>query len=247
MSIPTFSPQSDAPAQYPTLLNITGCVLIKQVFSSTLLQNLSDILQQSLAPETVYQRHKQVFAMRNLLDKAPDLKPILNAALIEQWVEPVVGPKAQIIRAIYFNKPPAANWKVPWHQDTTIAVQTQKDIPDFSAWTQKAGVPTVQAPASLLEKTLTLRIHLDDTDESNGALRVLPGSHLAGKLGPAQIENARQSIQPVSCVASSGDILAMRPLSLHASATGSLPRQRRVIHLEFSAETLPNGLEWYGT
>jgi hypothetical protein len=39
----------------------------------------------------------------------------------------------------------------------------------------------------------------------------------------------------------------MRPLLLHASASARVPGHRRVIHLEYAAESLPDGLEWYGT
>ena len=37
----------------------------------------------------------------------------------------------------------------------------------------------------------------------------------------------------------------MRPLLLHASASGTALGHRRVIHLEYAAEALPEGLEWY--
>ena len=37
----------------------------------------------------------------------------------------------------------------------------------------------------------------------------------------------------------------MRPLLLHASASGTAPGHRRVVHLEYAAEPLPGGLEWY--
>jgi hypothetical protein len=37
----------------------------------------------------------------------------------------------------------------------------------------------------------------------------------------------------------------MRPLLLHASASGTGPGHRRVIHLEYAVEELPGGLEWY--
>ena len=37
----------------------------------------------------------------------------------------------------------------------------------------------------------------------------------------------------------------MRPMLLHASASGTGPGHRRVIHLEYAAEQLPGGLEWY--
>jgi hypothetical protein len=55
----------------------------------------------------------------------------------------------------------------------------------------KVGVPHVEAPEWLLEKMLTMRLHLDDMTEENGPLKVLPGSHhsgkamISGKRGPA--------------------------------------------------------------
>jgi hypothetical protein len=36
----------------------------------------------------------------------------------------------------------------------------------------------------------------------------------------------------------------MRPLLLHASTVANSPRHRRVIHLEFAADELPDGLAW---
>jgi hypothetical protein len=42
-----------------------------------------------------------------------------------------------------------------------------------------------------------------------------------------------------------GGALLMRPLLLHASSACVVPKPRRVIHLEFVAEHLPDGLEWF--
>ena len=36
----------------------------------------------------------------------------------------------------------------------------------------------------------------------------------------------------------------MRPLVLHASAAAQSPSHRRVIHIEYASEDLPNGLQW---
>jgi hypothetical protein len=41
-----------------------------------------------------------------------------------------------------------------------------------------------------------------------------------------------------------GDAILMQPLLLHASSTARLRSGRRVVHLEFAAEELPNGLRW---
>jgi hypothetical protein len=78
---------------------------------------------------------------------------------------------------------------------------------------------------------------------------VLPGSHTAGKLDPAAIATwtACAHTQAVDCLVPAGGVVVMRPLLLHASASGTRPGHRRVIHLEYAAEALPDGLEWYQT
>ena len=42
-----------------------------------------------------------------------------------------------------------------------------------------------------------------------------------------------------------GGVLAFFPLLLHSSSPAARPGHRRVVHLEFAAATLPQGLEWY--
>ena len=137
-----------------------------------------------------------------------------------------------------------ANWKVPWHQDLTIEVRKKLDVSGFGPWSTKAGVVHVQPPASTLENMLAVRIHLDDCDESNGPLRVIPGSHRLGRLTSEQI--LRIAAQPaVRCTVPAGGVMLMRPLLVHASSACRDPRHRRVIHLEFAAGALPAGLEWH--
>jgi hypothetical protein len=78
-------------------------------------------------------------------------------------------------------------------------------------------------------------------------LRVLAGSHAVGKLNPGAVASwsARAGELAVDCVVPAGGVVVMRPLLLHASASGTAPGHRRVIHLEYAAEALPDGLEWY--
>jgi ectoine hydroxylase-related dioxygenase (phytanoyl-CoA dioxygenase family) len=94
---------------------------------------------------------------------------------------------------------------------------------------------------------VTLRIHLDDSDDSNGTLKVVPKSHQNGRLSAEMIQNFRQANGIVTCSVKRGDAILMRPLLVHSSSIGTNPKHRRVIHLEYSAENLPNGLEWYGS
>lgn len=111
----------------------------------------------------------------------------------------------------------------------------------FAARRPKAGVPHVEAPIELLEAMLTARIHLDDVTDANGPLRVLPGSHINRDSG---VPDDRSAIS-IHCRA--GDVLLMRPLLYHASASGDPDHRehRRVVHLEFAPSIeLPDGYEW---
>ena len=148
------------------------------------------------------------------------------------------------VRGILFDKTPEANWLVAWHQDLTIAVRERREAEGFDPWSVKDGTPHVQPPADLLARMLTMRLHLDDCDAGNGALRVLPGSHAHGKLSATQITEWRARTPEHVCEARAGDALLMRPLLLHASSPASTPRHRRVIHLEFAVDELPDGLAW---
>jgi hypothetical protein len=151
-------------------------------------------------------------------------------------------PKA--VRAILFDKSPDTNWLVTWHQDLTIAVREKREASGFGPWSVKEGLPHVQPPAELLERMLTLRLHLDDADEENGALHVLPGTHALGKLDTARIQALRAEISVHACKAKAGDVLLMRPLLLHASSKSTSERHRRILHIEFSGFELLGGLVW---
>lgn len=149
------------------------------------------------------------------------------------------------VRAIYFDKSTNANWLVPWHQDLTIALRTRAEVPGFGPWSTKDGIPHVQPPVELLQQMLTVRLHLDDADETNGALRVLPGSHRFGRLSSERIQEIRSQQPGCLCSVLAGDVLLMRPLLLHASSRSTSPRHRRVLHIEYAAFELPTGLQWH--
>jgi hypothetical protein len=168
-----------------------------------------------------------------------------SAALLDLVAPALPGGEPRPVRAILFDKSPAANWLVPWHQDVTIAVRERREVEGFGPWSVKDGLPHVQPPADLLARMLAVRLHLDDCDDSNGALRVLPGSHREGRLDPRRIAGLRAATAEVLCEAAAGDALLMRPLLLHASGKSASDRRRRVLHIEFCAADLPGGLAWH--
>lgn len=74
------------------------------------------------------------------------------------------------------------------------------------------------APASALSRIVALRVHLDDSTRDNGPLRVLPGTHNRGVLEDADIHALGAAIPPVECLTGAGGVVAMRPLTVHASS-----------------------------
>lgn len=182
--------------------------------------------------------------VRNLLARCPEVRALAQSAPIRNLVEPVLGPAAFAARGILFDKTPDANWKVPWHQDLTIAVEGRLEVAGYGPWSVKDGVQHVQPPAAVLEGMLAVRIHLDDCGADNGPLRVIPGSHREGRLSDEQVLRWQESVPPVLCMVDKGGVLLMRPLLLHASSPAASPAHRRVIHIEFASCRLPEGLQW---
>lgn len=148
------------------------------------------------------------------------------------------------IRALLFDKTAKANWSVAWHQDQVIPVVRRVEVGGFTAWSVKEGIVHVRAPAAVLEDMITLRLHLDDSPKVNGALRVLPGSHRCGVLSDDQVDAWTSRRPAMVCDASSGDVLLMRPLLLHASPASTRVNHRRVLHVEYAFTELPCGLAW---
>jgi ectoine hydroxylase-related dioxygenase (phytanoyl-CoA dioxygenase family) len=175
----------------------------------------------------------------------PAVAELARSSRVIDLVRPHTRAEPIPVRSIYFDKSPDTNWLVPWHQDLSIALRARAEVPGYGPWSMKEGVPHVQPPVELLEQMLTVRIHLDDADESNGALRVLPGSHRMGLLSSQSIQRLRVEQSDVVCTASAGDALLMRPLLLHASGKSTSARHRRVLHIEYAAFDLPEGLDWH--
>lgn len=184
-------------------------------------------------------------------DHAHGVRGLLQrSAVLREWASSPeilskLPPDMQPVRGILFDKTPGANWKVAWHQDLTITVREKVKVPDYGPWSVKDSMVHVQPPVPLLEAMVTLRLHLDDTPADNGALRVLPASHLHGRLDATAITRLRETTPEHICEARAGDVLVMKPLILHASSASARPGHRRVVHVEYARKgSLPPALRW---
>jgi hypothetical protein len=150
---------------------------------------------------------------------------------------------AEPVSAIWFDKQPAANWRVPWHQDL-FACLPRFTAPGWGPWTTKGGLPHVAWPDPWNRDRIAIRLHLDPCGADNGPLVVLPGSHRSGVLDQAAIDAAAAAIDPVAIHANPGDLLIMDPLLLHRSAPARSPGHRRVLHGEWCTRPPPGSGPW---
>ena len=191
----------------------------------------------------VIQSSKEVqkhFAIRQFFEKVPASKQLIfNQKFITFFKENIDG-NYFLVKAIYFDKPPDANWIVPWHQDLTIVTNKRMEIAGYSKWRLKNGKQYVQPTDDILENIVTIRIHLDDCNASNGALKVISGSHKNGINQKLDFNKEKSVICEVKC----GGVLLMKPLTYHASKRTENNKNRRVIHLEFASKKLPTGIDY---
>ena len=151
------------------------------------------------------------------------------------------------VQCTYFEKSSQHNWLVPIHQDLGIPVAGRIADPSLRGWTEKEGSLFVQAPESVLQALVAVRLHLDPCTASDGPVRVVPGSHRQGALSPGAAIALRAAGTEVSCCCQPGQALVFHPLLLHASSKASGTSRRRVLHLLFGPPRLPLGLHWQRT
>lgn len=214
-----------------------GYAIVRNVFSQAEVARFREEADRVAAEAgTACVRHLR--SKSTLFDALARSRQLLD--LIPQPAHPVTP-----VRSILFDKTPAENWPVLWHQDLTIALAEEADVAGYGPWSRKDGVVHVQPPPGLLHSMVTARIHLDDTPASNGALRVMPGSHTLGKIADRDIEK-HLSEKAVVCECLAGDVVLMCPLILHASRRAETPTRRRVLHFEYARDSdLDPRLQWF--
>ena len=228
----------------PVLLRQYGFQIIQNLVPLEMCDLLAVELTALMDQRSGHSRHK-AGGVRNLLHLSPNVAELAKSESITAFLGELTGKTCFPVRAVFFDKTPDANWSVPWHQDLAIAVAARLETPGFGPWSVKDGIPHTQPPMEVLEKMLTVRLHLDACDANNGALKVIPSSHTRGEFSAEAIAAITGAIQPFVCELPKGGALVMRPLLLHSSSRSGKPDHRRVLHIEYATEELPNNLKWF--
>jgi ectoine hydroxylase-related dioxygenase (phytanoyl-CoA dioxygenase family) len=219
-----------------------GFATVEAVYSNDEIDSLLQVLAQIDSNKATFRKTADLFAIRQFLKEVPNVVPLIFTPTLATIISEVFGDDFFVVKSIYFDKPSASNWFVAYHQDLTISVDKKLDLLGFGPWTTKQNQFAVQPPLTILQDNFTIRIHLDYTDASNGALKVINQSHLKGIYRPETINWDEET--EIICPVKKGGIMFMKPLLLHASNKTTNQAQRRVIHIEFSRSDLPENLNW---
>lgn len=213
-----------------------GFAVVPSIVPAETISSVADALEQS-------RPSRKGAGIRNVL-RIPALRALAESATISGLAKTVLGETSVPIRATLFDKSADSNWLVVWHQDTALPLREKRNVAGWGPWSVKEGVFCAHAPTAALEQILAVRIHLDDSNEANGPLRVLPSTHKLGVLTDDQIQDLVNSTEATTCLVGLGGILLMRPLLVHASSKVKSHAPRRVLHIEYAASlSCGEGLE----
>lgn len=220
---------------YPNKLSLqeNGFSIVEEVFKEEEINRIIEFIEQN----------RFEFSERQLLNRFPELQEIIfQSKRFRELYSTICDKNYFLSKAIYFNKPMKSNWFVSYHQDLSISVKKKIEYEGYNSWTNKKGQLGVIPPIIVLENLITFRIHLDDTDATNGCLKVISKSHKKGIIRVDGFFEASKYGVEIDCNIDKGGIMLMKPLLLHSSQKSVSENDRRVIHLEFCNQEIP--MQW---
>jgi hypothetical protein len=140
--------------QLKVLVHAQGFAVIPVCLEQAVVESLRAQFNESHPPE------------RNILS-IPSIQALATSKSVREIMEAILGPTCFAVRAIFFNKTQASNWKVVWHQDLTISVRDRKTVDGFGPWTTKEGVLHVQPSTEVMQGVLAIRLHLDESTKGS--------------------------------------------------------------------------------
>ena len=219
--------------QHKTNLNQKGFSIIENIFDDVELNKIIEFIN----------HNNFNFAERQLLKRYPEIQELIfKNQFFKELYNSICDDSYFLSKAIYFNKPRKSNWFVSYHQDLSISVKNKQETKGFISWTNKNEQLGVIPPLTILENTITFRIHLDKADDSNGALKVISKSHNNGVIRIDEDFNKSDFGKEILCEVEKGGVMLMKPLTLHSSSKSVSEKDRRVIHLEFCNKEIP--MKW---
>ena len=192
-----------------------GYAVINKLYNQDEIAEINNCIETNEITNPNFRKSKDIFAIRQVLQEIPELQKLIFTKKLNELIKAIGNEDYFVVKSIYFDKPATSNWFVPYHQDLTISLVEKNETENYINWTKKNNQVAVQPPLSVLENIFTIRIHLDDTTQENGAVKVIPKSHKSGIIPIAsfEINKANEFI----CEVEKGGVMLMKPLTLHSS------------------------------
>jgi ectoine hydroxylase-related dioxygenase (phytanoyl-CoA dioxygenase family) len=232
----------DTPYDIKERILSEGFAIIDNIYTDEEVDGILSTISQVDTSKPTFRKTTNLFAIRQFFKEVPAAVDLVFVDKLYDLIAHLFSDQFFVVKSIYFDKPENSNWFVSYHQDLTISVDKKVDIEGYAPWTTKHNQFAVQPPLEILQDNFTIRIHLDNTDEENGALRVIPGSHLKRIYRPETIDWSNET--ETTCCVPRGGVMLMKPLLLHSSGRTTNNSKRRVIHIEFSRSSLAGELKW---
>jgi ectoine hydroxylase-related dioxygenase (phytanoyl-CoA dioxygenase family) len=153
---------------------------------------------------------------------------VMNPKL-HDLVEGILGPNFYVWASSFFIKEPFTHQTVGWHQDAYYWPMTPHN-------------------------SVTVWLAFDDVDEENGAMRIIPGSHIAGLLQHKRstqtdsiltLELERGTFREdtaVSLCLKAGEVSLHDDRAVHGSPSNPSPRRRAGLTIRYSGTDVKNDL-----
>ena len=113
--------------QVATSIESDGFVIVSQAIERPEVASLLTALQETDDAVTETRRG----GARVLFERVPEIRVLALHESVRGAATAALGPDCFPVRALLFDKTPAANWKVVWHQDLTIAVRARRDVEGY--------------------------------------------------------------------------------------------------------------------
>tara|TARA_B100000029_G_scaffold516813_1_gene634855 strand:+ start:31418 stop:32290 length:873 start_codon:yes stop_codon:yes gene_type:complete len=252
------------------ILKDQGIVTVEGVFSAEEMKIFRDHLDETITEVESVEEYKGR-PTEKLLAKSKDTIFLLwelyavcekglrftRHPVILNVLENTLGePVKQASIGTMFDKVAGGDAEISWHQDTFFIVDPpkNKEINLENYWTQFGHVhirPTdINWQEDYFLKTIIVRINVDPQTIDNGAMKILPGSHLQGPLeltgGLNDYINTHEN-QAIDCIAGEGSVTFYFPTTIHSSeisqAKAGIHRRAAAHRVRAASLEIP-GWEW---
>ncbi|MCX7619947.1 MAG: phytanoyl-CoA dioxygenase family protein [Acidimicrobiales bacterium] len=206
---------------------LDGYTLLEGLFTPDECDHIADLIEQARFELMLGEPADGQLSYRPMLHLAnPDLQQVCCDPRWSRVVGTLLGPNARLYWEQCVTKPPEARTELPWHQDN--------------------GYTPIHP-----EHYLTCWLALDDADEANGCLWVVPGSHHLGAVthrngdGPFRVALAPDDPRAAGAVpvpVPRGSVLCFSSLVLHRSGPNISGRQRRAWIIQYCDAAAASGL-----